>query len=216
MFKRLAFISLIGMMFTSCGFLKSYTANYDVTLASVESPSDAKRQFGETKVVTFQEGDVNKYRYEDDYIDIVWFVGRTEFNFKLTNKSNHTIKLNWDDISYVDCNGSTGRVMHSGVKYNERNNSQPATTIPRGASITDILLPTDNVYFTSGKYGGWNERLLIPSIYIKKEEFAAGAPAYVGKTMKILMPIMIENVQNDYTFEFSIASLLNPEVGQGK
>ncbi|MBO6250026.1 MAG: hypothetical protein J6N71_01610, partial [Muribaculaceae bacterium] len=80
----------------------------------------------------------------------------------------------------------------------------------------DILLPTDNVYFTSGKYGGWNERLLIPSIYSKKEEFAVGAPSYVGKTMKILMPIMIENVQNDYTFEFSIASLLNPEVGQGK
>lgn len=216
MFKRLAFISLIGMIFTSCGFLKSYTANYDVTLASVESPADAKAQFGETKVVTFQEGNVNKYRYEDDYIDIVWFVGSTEFNFKLTNKSNHTIKLNWDDISYVDCNGSTGRVMHSGVKYNERNNSQPATTIPRGASITDILLPTDNVYFTSGKYGGWNERLLIPSIYSKKEEFAVGAPSYVGKTMKILMPIMIENVQNDYTFEFSIASLLNPEVGQSK
>ena len=101
MFKRLAFISLIGMMFTSCGFLKSYTANYDVTLASVESPADAKTQFGETKVVTFQEGNINKYRYEDDYIDIVWFVGSTEFNFKLTNKSNHTIKLNWDDISYV-------------------------------------------------------------------------------------------------------------------
>ena len=216
MFKRLAFITLIGMMFTSCGMLKSYTAKYDVSLATVESPTDAKAQFGETKVASFTEGNVNKYRYEDDFIDIVWYVSSTQFNFTLKNKSNHTIKINWDDISYVDYEGSTGRVMHSGVKYNERNNSQPASTVPKGASISDILLPTDNVYFTSGQYGGWNEKHLIPSIYQTQEAFANGANAYVGKTMKILMPIMIENVQNDYTFEFKINSLLNPELGVSK
>ncbi|MDY2832260.1 MAG: hypothetical protein SOU49_05905 [Sodaliphilus pleomorphus] len=216
MFKRLAFISLVCMMFTSCGFLKSYTAKYDVSLATVESPADARAQFGETKVASFTDGQINKYRYEDDYIDIVWYVSSTQFNFDLKNKSNHTIKINWDDISYVDCEGKTGRVMHSGVKYNERNNSQPASTIPKGASLSDILLPTDNVYFTSGKYGGWNERLLIPSIYQNQEAFAKEASSYVGKTMKILMPIMIENVQNDYTFEFTINSLLNPELGVKK
>jgi hypothetical protein len=106
--------------------------------------------------------------------------------------------------------------MHTGVKYNERNNSQPATTIPKGASLSDLLLPTENVYFTSGQYGGWNERLLIPSIYSTPEAFANGASNYVGKTMRILMPIMIENVQNDYTFEFKIDKLLNPERGVTK
>lgn len=216
MIKKLALFTFIGMMFTSCGMLKSYTAKYDVSLASVESPADAKAQFGETKVATFQDGEINKYRYEDDYIDIIWYVSSTQFNFTLTNKSNHTIKINWDDISFVDYNGKTGRVMHTGVKYNERNNSQPASTIPKGASLTDILLPTDNVYFTSGQYGGWNESLLIPSIYKTPEDFANGAANYVGKTMRILMPILIENVQNDYTFEFTINKLLNPELGVSK
>ena len=216
MIKKLVFISLVAMMFTSCGMLKSYTAKYDVSLASVESPADAKAQFGETKVTSFTEGEYNKYRYEDDYIDIVWYVSTKQFNFTLKNKSNHTIKINWDDISYVDYEGQTGRVMHTGVKYTERNNSQPASTVPKGASISDILLPTENVYFISGQYGGWNEKLLIPSIYQTPEAFANGAGSYVGKTMKILMPIMIENVQNDYTFEFSINSLLNPELGVSK
>ena len=32
----------------------------------------------------------------------------------------------------------------------------------------------------------------------------------VGKTMTIMMPIMIQNVQNDYTFTFNINELLNP------
>ncbi len=216
MIKRLALITFIGMMFASCGMLKSYTAMYDVSLATVESPADAKAQFGETKVASFKDGEINKFRYEDDYIDIVWYVSPNDFNFDLTNKSNHTIKINWDDISFVDCKGKTGRVMHSGVKYIERNNSQPATTIPKGASLSDVLIPTDNVYFTSGQFGGWNKSLLIPSIYKTPEDFANEAATYVGKSMRILMPIMIENVQNDYTFEFKINSLLNPELGVKK
>ncbi len=216
MVKKLIFSGLVLISLTSCGMLKSYVASYDVALSAVESPADAKKQFGETKVVTFKDGEVSKYRYEDDFIDIIWYVSSKQFNFVLKNKSNHTIKINWDDISFVDYTGKVGRVMHAGVKYTDRNSSQPASTVPKNASIEDILLPTDNVYYVSGQYGGWRERLLIPSIYQTPQAFAAEANDYVGKTMKILMPIMIENVQNDYTFEFNIASLLNPEVGNSK
>lgn len=196
-------------LLSSCGALKSYVANYSVGLSSVESPADAKQQFGETKVVTFDEEGVSKYRYEDDYIDIVWFVGSKQFNFTLKNKSGHSLKINWDDISYVDTKGQVGRVMHAGVKYADRNSSQPATTVPKGASISDILLPTDNVYYVSGQYGGWRESLLIPSIYQSQEALDNNAPGLVGKTMTIMMPIMIENVQNDYTFTFNIEKLIN-------
>ena len=194
---------------SSCGAFKSYVASYSIGLTSVESPSDAKQQFGETKVVNFNESGVDKYRYEDDYIEIVWYVSAYQFNFTLRNKSEHTLKIQWDDISYVDINGQVDRIMHSGVKYIERNNSQPASTVPKGANISDILIPTDNVYFVSGKYGGWEKKLLIPSIYKSPEAFNEGASKYLGKTMTILMPIMIENVQNDYTFTFNIDKLLN-------
>ena len=201
----ISFVALI----TSCGMFKTYVASYSVGLKTVESPANAKQQFGDTKVVNFQEGTTNKYRYEDDYINIVWYVDSKQFNFNLTNKSGHTLKINWDDISYVDYNGKTGRVMHSGVKYTERNNSQPSSTVPKGASLTDILLPTENVYYVSGQYGGWREHNLIPSIYKDEATRAAQAPKYVGKTMTIMMPIVIENVQNDYSFTFIIDELHN-------
>ena len=209
--KRFSFFALIcgALCLTSCGAFKSYVASYSVGLSTVESPADAKQQFGETKVVTFNEEGVSKYRYEDDYIDIVWFVGSKQFNFTLKNKSGHTLKINWDDISYVDTKGQVGRVMHAGVKYTDRNNSQPATTVPKGASISDILLPTENVYFVSGQYGGWRENYLIPCVYKTSEDFNSGASSLVGKTMTVMMPIMIENVQNDYTFTFNIDKLLN-------
>ena len=203
-FIIVAAVVCCAFMAQSCGSMMQ-TSKYVVNLSAVESPENAKVQFGETKVVTFTEGDVQKYRYEDDYINIVWFVGYKQFDFSLTNKTDHTIKINWDDISYVDMNSNVGRMMHSGVKYTDRNNSQPATSIPRKASVTDILLPTDNVYWASGQYGGWRETPLIPYTYSN-----GGAE---GKTMTILMPIMIENVQNDYTFEFLISP--KPEATQG-
>ena len=209
--KKISLLSMItaGLLFTSCGAFKSYVASYSVGLTAVESPADAKQQFGETKVVTFDEGGINKYRYEDDYIDIVWYVGLKQFNFTLKNKSGHTLKINWDDVSYVDVKGQVGRVMHSGVKYTDRNSSQPATTVPKNASISDLLLPTENVYYVSGQYGGWRESYLVPCVYKTPEAFNAEAPSLVGKTMTIMMPIMIENVQNDYTFTFNIDKLLN-------
>lgn len=209
--KKIHLLLLVvgAFLLSSCGAFKSYIASYSVGLSAVESPADAKQQFGETKVVTFNEEGVSKYRYEDDYINIVWYVGLKQFNFTLNNKSGHRLKINWDDISFVDTEGQVGRVMHSGVKYTERNNSQPATTVPKGASISDILLPTENVYFVSGQYGGWRENYLLPCVYQKPEAFNAGASSLVGKTMTIMMPIMIENVQNDYTFTFNIEKLLN-------
>ena len=136
-------------------------------------------------------------------------MGLKQFNFTLKNKSGHTLKINWDDVSYVDVKGQVGRVMHSGVKYADRNSSQPATTVPKGASISDILLPTDNVYYVSGQYGGWRETYLVPCVYKTPEAFNSEAPSLVGKTMTVMMPIMIENVQNDYTFTFNIDKLLN-------
>lgn len=198
------------LMLSACSALKSYVAFYSVGLESVESPADAKQQFGETKVVTLEENGISKYHYEDDFIEIVWFVDSKQFNFDLKNKSNHTIRINWDDISYVDINGTVGRVMHAGVKYNERNNSQPSTVIPKGASLSDILLPTDNVFFvnsTSYMVGGWKEKYLLPSVFTK-ETIKTSPQKIVGRKMSILMPIVIENIQNDYTFIFNVEKVL--------
>lgn len=209
--KVLAMFVGAGLLLSSCGLFNFYTATYSVSLSSVESPADAKQQFGETKVVNFKDEDISKYRYEDDYINIVWYVAPKQFHFELKNKSNHTLKINWDDVSYVDINGETGRVMHTGIKYTDRHNSMAPTTIPRNAKISDIILPSDNVYYVSGQYGGWRENYLIPSSYSSDAERNIGAPKYVGQKMLILMPIMIENVQNDYIFEFTIDEWIKPE-----
>ncbi|MBO7278616.1 MAG: hypothetical protein J6U70_03330 [Bacteroidales bacterium] len=201
--KKFILTALIPLMFTSCGSLFKVTS-YDVSLKAVESPADSKVQYGETKVIKVEQEGLSKYQYEDDYIKIFWYVTSTQFNFDITNKTNHTIKLPWDDMAYVDQNGSTKRVMHSGVKYTERNSSQPASTLPRNASLSDVLLPTDNVYYVSGQYGGWREASLFPR-YNTQEE-AQASPA-LGKSVRIIFPILIQDVVNEYVFEFSVDSV---------
>ena len=109
------------------------------------------------------------------------------------------MKIPWDDIVYVDVDGDTKRVMHSGVKYTDRNASQPASIVPKNASISDVLLPTDNVSYNSSL--GWTEGYLFPR-YTKQED--AANSKVLGKNIRVTFPIIIQDVQNEYTFEFSI------------
>lgn len=196
--KSFALLFAASVLFTSCGSLFKVTS-YDVSLSAVESPADAKVKYGDTKIVSFEEDGQSKYRYEDDYINISWYVGLKQFYFTLKNKSDYSLKIPWDDIVYVDVDGDTKRVMHSGVKYTDRNASQPASIVPKNASISDVLLPTDNVSYNSGI--GWTEGYLFPQ-YSKQED--ASNSRVLGKNIRVTFPIIIQDVQNEYTFEFSI------------
>lgn len=198
--KRLFFALSALLLMTSCGSMFKATS-YGVSLASVESPADSKVQFGETKIVNVEEEGQSKYQYEDDFIKINWYVGNKQFYFDLTNKSGYSMKIPWDDITYVNEKGQTMRVMHSGVKYVDRNASQPASVLPKNASLSDILLPTDNVYFVSGQYGGWREKSLFPNY---QDQESANASPVLGKTVRVVFPILIQDVTNEYIFEFSV------------
>lgn len=80
-------------------------------------------------------------------------------------------------------------------------------SLHRCINASILLLPTDNVYWVnSTQYtsGGWRSTPLIPNVYNNENPAAAVAANYVGKTMTILLPIYIEDVQNDYIFNFYI------------
>lgn len=184
-------ITILSM--TSCYPKRAF---YTVELQTVESPTNAKQQFGQTKVVNFSNVGGNKNVFEDEFINILWDVKASKFNFVLTNRSNHPIKIDWDNISYVDYQGYAGEV-----------NQQTTSVVPQGAKGADILLPKKNIRLVEWKYGHyWKENTLIPSTYKTKRERAEKAPTYTGKTMSVLLPIMIEGVQNDYYFTFEIGT----------
>lgn len=202
--KNFVLLFALGMLLASCGTM----AVYDIGLSAVESPADAKIRYGETKIVEFTENSIQKYRYEDDYIDIVWLVSTTRLDFTLKNKSGHSIKINWDEVTYVDWKEQADRIMHKGIRYNEREKSQGFINIPNGTSLTDVIIPISKVKFDGGK---WIELALIPCYYDNKRLMLADIQkgTWIGKTIKVLFPIEIEGVKNDYSFEFKVNKVLN-------
>ncbi|MEX2326315.1 MAG: hypothetical protein WD558_01165 [Pseudomonadales bacterium] len=195
-------IALLVVAFFVAGCVPTHYVRYDIGLKEVERPSDAKKRYGEPKIVQFEEEGKTKYSFEDGMLKIVWLPISSQFGFFLTNKTSHSIKIVWDEAVYVDESGVSKRVMHSGVKYIDRNNPQPFTTVARGATISDIVLPTDNVYYLSGL--GWRESPLLPNSGTQKPEIENKARGVVGKNVQVLLPIKIEDVVNEYVFVFSI------------
>lgn len=168
---------------------------YISTLVKVEKPKNASERYGEVKTV--EEKGVTKYSFEDELIDIIIFGGSSQFIFKLTNKSQSSIKVVWDDAVFVDYTGSTSKVMHSGIKYSQREASQPASTIIRGASLEDIACPTSNV-----RYSDVLKEWVTDSMY----------PKSVGKDpqqIRLMLPIQIKDVVNEYVFIFDVNYIYN-------
>jgi hypothetical protein len=200
-----------------------FKANYDISLSEVERPAKAKNRYGEQKLSKIKDGEVYKYYFEDDMVKILWLPLPANITFILENKTNYSIKIIWDDASFVDTTGGNHRVMHSGVKFSDRNNPQPPSVVIRKGRIDDLVYPSDYTYYRKGHYsryssdpGGWEEKPLFPVNKIGGEidELKKECEVYIGKTIQVLLPMQIEDVVNDYIFTFRINSVEVKQVGE--
>lgn len=179
-------------------FNEDKSGAYTSTLVKVEKPENSSERYGEIK--TIEEKDVTQYSFEDELIDITICGGFSQFNFKLKNKSQSSIKIVWDDAVFVDYSGSTSKVMHSGIKYSQREASQPASTIIRGASLEDTIVPTSNVRY-SDDLKMWVTDSLYPENVTSEV-----------KQIRLMLPIQIKDVVNEYVFIFDVSyGYLHPE-----
>jgi hypothetical protein len=203
--KHLFWFLPLLFLITGCA---TYRPVYDISLQSVERPADAKERYGEQVITTMQEKDTLKYSFEDEMVKIIWLPTASSVNFILENKTNHSIKITWDEAAFVDAEGQSHRVIHSGVKYADVSNPQPPSVIIRNSIITDSIIPADNVYYSAS--GGWNEKPIFPIKNITGynpdavQSLEQATKSYVGKTYEVLLPLQIENTVNEYLFTFQV------------
>ena len=202
----------IFICFLSCTYqpiyqtVTSYTSIYSIELKQVERPAHAKERYGKHEIVRVEEKGVTKYSFEDELMSIFWMPTVSALYFVLNNKTDHSIKIIWDEAAYVDIDGISQRVMHAGVKYADRNNSQPPTVVVRKGTVTDLIVPSDKV--DRGKYR------MIPYIWAPNaEELKLKAEKHIGKNIEALLPLQIEDVVNEYIFIFEVQSI---EIKQNK
>lgn len=177
-------------------FTEANSGRYVAKLSSVEKPSNPEIRYGE-KSLSSQDNGVSKFLYEDNVISIIIFATPSQFSFELKNVSDNTLKIIWDEAVIVDVEGSSNKVMHKGIKYSARNESQPASTIIKGSSLDDLAAPTDKVYY-SEYLKEWMNGSMFPS-----------EPELTNKKLTLMLPIQIKDVINEYIFVFDLEYVKN-------
>lgn len=162
-------------------------------LTKVEKPSNPSVRYGKTTTVTNNDDKVTRFSYVDNFIDILIFTTLDQFNFVLKNVSNSSLKVVWNEAVFVDVDGSTSKIMHSGIKYSQREADQPASTIIAGAKLDDLAAPTSKIYY-SESLKKWTSYSLYSNAKIKE----------TNQTIKLMLPIQVKDVVNEYIFEFGL------------
>lgn len=139
-------------------------------------------------------------RFSDSQLDIQFSPSQKQISFSLHNKTAGPAKVDWNSAAYVDVLGQSHKVMHSGVKFIDREKAQVPSVVPPGASVSDMVFPVDYVSYTSGKYGGWSEELLFP--------LAPKAKSYKGQSFSVFLPIEVNGGVRNYHFVFRIEDVL--------
>lgn len=96
-------------------------------------------------------------------------------------------------------------MMHYGVKYADRNSSQPPSVIPRGGVLEDAAFPSRRVEFIANLEGAdWVRHPMIEPAELVTQEgspalkrFESEAGALVGRRVGLLLPFEVERTLNE-------------------
>lgn len=220
----LALLSLVAVA-SACASMMPQTATqyarYESALVEVARPRATKERWGAVDTISVDSG---RFVYEDSLLHIAIVAGNASVPFAIRNKTEHSIRLIWDEASFIGVDGKLSRVMHEGVRFADRNTSQPPSIIPAKQTFQDAAWPNDRVYFQEGFYGQYYSRpaewkhlpLLLPEMHqqevrpgafaVRDQVFASQVGANRGKRFALVLPLQIEGVTNEYTFWFEVRS----------
>jgi len=157
-----------------------------------------------------KNNEVQSNTYADENISVTVEFGTTGIAVQLTNLSNSSLKIPWDDAAYIDRYGNAHRVIHIGTKLIDRDKAQVPSVVPKGASLSDEVVPSDCISWTNGsKYypGEWKYLPIIQMIkYETREQAEIALESSADKTPQLLFPIETGGKRYEYTFKFSSKS----------
>lgn len=141
--------------------------------------------------------------YEDKEVSIGFAPSPAQIGMVIRNKTDTVMRIDWNNVAYVDTGGLSHRVIHEGVRLTEKNVVMPPTVIPPGSMIEDLVYPASYISYTAGTgraSGNWNERPLFPKLPAARE--------MKGKEFKVFLPIEINGKVRSINFVFQIKDAL--------
>lgn len=139
----------------------------------------------------------------EDFV-INWYYDRDDVKFNFKNKSDKSYKILWNESVLIDVNGNTKKIFHNSVKIIDRDKDQIPTIIYGKSNLIDAVMPIDNVYYESGRYGGWRSNPILPTRLSGLSGYEKPDDGLLGKTLRIVMPIEVEANRVEYIYEFEV------------
>ena len=169
-------IYLFGLIaLASCTTVQD--VSYKLSIIEVDKPQDHEIAYGDRQKLTFP--DKATYTYSNTAYDITFGQGEDNIAVCVRNKSAHTIVVDWECVEYVDITGTVRPTKKVATAHR----------IPSGAqTIGQIKTGEKEILFESEP---------AENLQKKKE-------SYIGKVIKLLIPIEIEGYRNEYLFTLAI------------
>jgi hypothetical protein len=136
-------------------------------------------------------------RFQDRNVSVSFAVAEQGFEMHFENLSPHDVKILWERAEYTDVNRQTQRLMHSGVRFPDRNNPIPDQFVLSRSSVEETVIPINNVYMLPQKKG-----YDIRPLFQLESDGAAGLK---GKSIIIFIPVEVNRQIIPYNFKIEIS-----------
>jgi len=193
---------------------RTYTianASYDISLLSVEKSTGSEKVYEKQRIEIVLEAGITKFYFEDEVVRIKWRLTSNDIVFVVHNKADNPVKIIWDEGKFIDAEGVTHKLLHSGIGYEERNDFHPPTIIYAKDTLEDFVYPADcwqkeeSGRKSHKNQGHWKRSSFLPTqVRGTAEELRTKAEPFVGKTFQVILTLQINGVRTDYVCTFIV------------
>lgn len=139
------------------------------------------------------------FTFQDRDLSFYFNPGPQALYFRVENRQNRPVWIDWERSVFYDPNGRSDKVAHATTRWEDRFKSQPSTQIAGLQQFGDYVLPMGYLYDPAGR-DAQPHRPLLPE--------DSTAPQYADRIFGVDLVFVVEDRPRTYPFRFKVASVI--------
>jgi len=135
-------------------------------------------------------------QFRDKNIAVSFTITDTLFQMNFENISANDINILWERGEYTDVYNRTSRIMHSNIRFQDRNNAIPNQLVKSHSSLQEDVIPIKSVFMSAQK----KTYDIRPLFQLESED----AGRFKGKSFNLFIPLEIDRQIILYNFRFEV------------
>ncbi len=127
---------------------------------------------------------------KDSRITMGLRIDEQQMQLSLTNNTPNAIRVLWERAGYTDVNNQFHRIMHPGIRYQDRNHSLPSQSVMPYMTLHQQIISVDHVVYNPQK----KDFEPLPLFALEKTDSLA------GKTFEVVIPVAMDSQVVPYRF----------------